>query len=114
MRARGGGGADDANWSRGRRGRGEGAETHHETHVEAAGGVSDDVNEIAPVKVGLGADQKEYVRAVAVTSVSELDLWPGQFGGDAVNNSRQRTPSALVNEVLGIEGGEDFGRNCLQ
>jgi hypothetical protein len=77
--------------------------------VEATGGVGDDVDEVAPVEVRFGPDEEQDVGPVAVTPVANLDLRPGQFGGDAVDDARDRSARALVDEVLGVEGREDLG-----
>jgi hypothetical protein len=66
------------------------------------------------VKVGLGTDEEEDVGAVAVTSVAQLNLRPGQFGGDPVDDARDGASRALVDEVFGVEGGENFGVNCVE
>ncbi len=93
---------------------GKGAESYDETHVKAARGVGDDVDEIAPVKVGLGSDQEQDVRAVAVAAVTNLNLGPRQFSRDAVDDARERTSGPLVDEVLGVKGREYFGGDCLE
>jgi len=78
-------------------------EADDETYVEATGGVGDDVDEVAPVEVRLGTHEKEDVRAVAVSTEAQLDLRPGQFGRDAIDDARDRSPGALVDEVLGVD-----------
>ncbi len=84
--------------------RGERTQANDESHVESARGIGDDVDEITPVKVRFGANEKEDVSAIAVVAVAQLDLGPREFGGDAVDDASERPTCALVNEVFGIEG----------
>jgi len=66
------------------------------------------------VKVGFRADEEQYVGAVAVATVAKLDLGPGQLGRNSVHDARNGPTSPLVDEVLGVEGGEYFSRRRLQ
>src|SRR5665213_928556 len=106
--------ADNAYRARVGRGGRKGAETNDESHVKAPGGVGDDVDEVAPVKVGLGSDEKEHVRAVTVAAVTQLNLGPGQLGRDAVDDARERAAGALIDEVLGVERGENLSRDGFE
>ncbi len=61
------------------------------------------------MKVRLGTDEEEDVRAITVTPESELDLGPGQLGRDPVDDASDRSPCPLVDEVLGVEGRQHLG-----
>jgi len=87
----------------------KGSESHDQAHVEASRGVGHDVDEVAPVKVGFGSDEKKDVRAVAVVTVAQLDLGPRELGRNAVDDARKGSARTLVDEVLGVKGGEDLG-----
>jgi len=95
--------ADDAHRTGVWRRSGKGPEADDETYVEATGGVGDDVDEVAPVEVRLGTHEKEMSAPSPSRTEAQLDLRPGQFGRDAIDDARDRSPGALVDEVLGVE-----------
>ena len=107
-------GTNDAHGSSVRRRSRKRAQPNSQSNVETSSDVGNEINEVAPVEIWFGPYEKEHLGPVAVDAVAKLNLWPRQFGRDAINNAGNGSTSSLVNEKLGVEGGENFGVHCVE
>jgi len=97
----------------GDRGR-EAGHPHEEAGPEGAGQLGYRPRERVPATVGLGADQYQDVLAGVVTAPAQLDPGPFECLVDAVDHDRHRPASPVVDELVGIEGGDQLGGDALQ
>ena len=87
-------------------GRGDRPEADPLGDAEPMGEVDDRVGDGAPAVVGLRADEHEEV-AVGDAGPAEDELGPGQLREPAVDDLERRAAGAVVEERVGVEGGDD-------
>jgi len=83
-----------------------GAQPDDQAHAEAHGEVDHLGSKGPPANIGFGAGEHEDVPVVEVTAAPELDARPRQPGVDPFDQVHDRTPAAVVDQLLGVEAGQ--------
>jgi hypothetical protein len=87
----------------------EGAQPEHLHHPEAAAGLDHLVAERPPAEVGLGPDQQQGVPLPGGRGHQQLGRRPGHLLDGAAGQPDHRPPGPEVDQLVGVEGGQDGG-----
>ena len=93
---------------------GVGTEADDLLNLEIEGQRHDLLAERAPAVIGFGPDQQQDVVARLVDASSQLGGRPGQFVHVPVDDRHDRASRPLVEQFVGIEGGDEFGVGVVE
>ena len=91
-----------------------GPETNDQPGAEVEGEIDHRVRERTPRVIGLGPDQKQKVVARPISGRSQVDTGPAEAGVHAVDQMHDRPAGAVVEELVGVEGGHRRHGQALQ